>query len=182
MMRKACSRSIRRPLSLKKLTHKSTINDLLDTFPLCHQTDVRGNHAPALRGSHPGLALAPGTLTAHSMKLCIGRGKVAAISCDDDVHSLARQPLRRPTGSKGPNGFVAIQVFGCAIAQGVWTVVKQRVEHLHFVIHQGLLLLFKNSAHFSDHIWQIDIHSKPHFVSMCRAKLRKYFPNEKCGL
>jgi hypothetical protein len=53
--------------------------------------------------------------------------------------------------------------------------MKKCVQHRHFVVYQGVFVLFKGGAHFGDHIWQIDVHSKPHFVQRRRAAARKNF-------
>src|SRR3954471_3815069 len=77
------------------------------------------DHAPAMRRAHPGLALAPRLRTSLAAELGVGGREIAAVSGDDGVEDLPRQPGRRPRGAELLDRPIAVEVLASAEPQGM---------------------------------------------------------------
>ncbi|KAG1390054.1 hypothetical protein G6F59_015327 [Rhizopus arrhizus] len=135
---------------------------------LCHQADVCGHHAPACRRAHPGLALATDALATVALEFQVGGGEVGAVGGDGRAPHAAGEALRRAPGAECADRVVAVQVFACAVAQGVRAIPEQGVQHVHLVVDEGGLVALERRCHFRHDVGQVDFHaSSPYAPFWC---------------
>src|SRR3990167_2334553 len=120
-----------------------------------HQRYMRGHHTPTLaRHAHPGLLLAARAGAALARELGAGGGAVAPVGGDAGVVQRPRQPGRRTAAAKGTDRVDAVEAFRGAVAHGVRAVEEQRVQHVHFVVDQRMLVARKRSRDLGEDIGQ----------------------------
>src|SRR5262245_27186852 len=115
---------------------------------LAQQRNMRRHDAPALRGAHPGVALAAGARTAVAPDLAVGGAEVMAVGDDPELQKIAiDDEARVAAGTEGGDLVVAVELLADAVTQGVRALPEQLVERGDVVGVQRLLVAVEGLGH-----------------------------------
>src|SRR5438067_7355732 len=120
---------------------------------------MRGYHAPALRGLHPGLRLPADALAARAAELDVRRAERLAVGRDLQAQDLARQAGGRPGRAKGADLVDAVEVLGRTVAHGLRAVPEQLVQRRDVVLDERPFVAIEDAAQLGQHLESIDDHS-----------------------
>lgn len=114
---------------------------------------------PAFGSANPSLALPSSFARCLALKLSICRGEVAPVGRDGGVAEAAIESEGGTVAAKLSDRIVAIQIFGCAVADRVGTLPEELIQHGNIIAHKSGFVALECLGHFGNDIRKIDFHT-----------------------
>src|SRR5215813_5812774 len=120
--------------------------------------DVRAHHPPPLGHADPGLALPPAPAGLRALELRVRGGQVAAEGGDHGAHEGASHVGPGAREPRGVDRLESVAVVSERVTDGAGVIPEARVEHVHVIGVERLLVALEGRAHLGHYLGQVDLH------------------------